>query len=230
MIETMGWDEFKDRFRWRQGEHLTAIAPTGAGKTTLLAELIPYRKFNIFFGTKMRDGMYDEIISRHGFRRIESVDDIRRFDNNLILWPKKRPTIRETVNAQVEAFKHALDVIVDQGAWTVWVDEAKYLAEFLKLRPELTFCLEQLRSNGSSIITGAQRPAWLPLSVLSNSTHVFMWKTTLDTDAKRLSDIGGIDAREVMEEARKLGKHEFLYIKTRGTEAHIIRSQVERKR
>lgn len=216
-------------FRWRQGEHLAAIAPTGAGKTTLFSELMPYRKYNIMFGTKPADSTYDKIL-KQGYVRIESVSEIRSYHKNYLLWPRQRKTIPETLIAQREAFQDAFNFIVAQRAWTVWVDESKYIAEMLKLKTELTFCLEQLRSIDATVICGAQRPAFLPLSVLSNSSHIFMWKTTLDTDAKRLGDIGGVDAREVMNIAKTLDRHEFLYIRTRGTDAKIIRSQVERSK
>jgi len=227
VIQPTPWEQLKREFRWRQGEHLAAIAPTGAGKTTLFSELMPYRKYNIMFGTKPADDTYDWIL-KNGFQRIESVDEIRSYHNNYLLWPSQRKTIPQTLIAQRKAFAEAMDVIVHQRSWTVWVDESKYIAEMLKLRTELTYCLEQLRSIDATVICGAQRPAFLPLSVLSNSSHIFMWKTTLDTDAKRLGDIGGVDAKQVMLEAKTLDRHEFLYIRTRGTEARIIRSQVER--
>jgi len=227
VIQPTPWEQLKREFRWRQGEHLAAIAPTGAGKTTLFSELMPYRKYNIMFGTKPADDTYDWIL-KNGFQRIESVDEIRSYHNNYLLWPSQRKTIPQTLIAQRKAFAEAMDVIVQQRSWTVWVDESKYIAEMLKLRTELTYCLEQLRSIDATVICGAQRPAFLPLSVLSNSSHIFMWKTTLDTDAKRLGDIGGVDAKQVMLEAKTLDRHEFLYIRTRGTEARIIRSQVER--
>lgn len=228
MLEHTPWEQLKREFRWRQGEHLAAIAPTGAGKTTLFSELMPYRKYNIMFGTKPADSTYDKIL-KQGYVRIESVTEIRSYHKNYLLWPRQRKTIPETLIAQREAFQDAFNFIVAQRAWTVWVDESKYIAEMLKLKTELTFCLEQLRSIDATVICGAQRPAFLPLSVLSNSSHIFMWKTTLDTDAKRLGDIGGVDAREVMNIAKTLDRHEFLYIRTRGTDAKIIRSQVERK-
>jgi len=227
VIQPTPWEQLKREFRWRQGEHLAAIAPTGAGKTTLFSELMPYRKYNIMFGTKPADDTYDWIL-KNGFQRIESVDEIRSYHNNYLLWPSQRKTIPQTLIAQRKAFAEAMDVIVQQRSWTVWVDESKYIAEMPKLRTELTYCLEQLRSIDATVICGAQRPAFLPLSVLSNSSHIFMWKTTLDTDAKRLGDIGGVDAKQVMLEAKTLDRHEFLYIRTRGTEARIIRSQVER--
>jgi hypothetical protein len=228
LFEATPWEQLKAEFRWKQGEHLAAIAPTGAGKTTLFSELMPYRKHNIMFGTKPADSTYDRIL-KQGYQRIESISEVRSYHSKYLLWPHQRKSIKDTLIAQRDAFMEAMDVIVGQGAWTVWVDESKYIAEMLKLRTELTYCLEQLRSIDATIICGAQRPAFLPLSVLSNSSHIFMWKTTLDADAKRLADIGGVDAKEVMSIAKTLDRHEFLYIRTRGTDAKIIRSQVERK-
>jgi hypothetical protein len=222
------WEDFKKDFRWYQGEHLAAMAPTGAGKTTLFKELMPFRKYNIMFGTKPADDLYDDII-RSGYMRISSMSEVKPWHHNYLLWPKTQKTIPQTLLVQRAAFREALDVIVQQKAWTVWIDESKYLAEMLKLRTELTYCMEQLRSNKSTIICGAQRPAWLPASVLSNSTHVFLWKTTDRNDQIKLADIGGIDAKEVRGQARGLGEHEFLYIRSRGTSTKIIRTQVKEK-
>lgn len=224
----MPWAEFKSKFRWGQGEHLAAMAPTGAGKTTLFSELMQYRGYNLMFGTKRDDKTYEEILRKPGWRRVESIHDIKPWDKNVLLWPQMRRTIPEHVMLQQATFRDALDVVVKQKAWTVWIDEAKYLSEFLKLRNELTYCLEQLRSVNATIICGAQRPAYVSPSVLSNSSHVFLWKTTNRNDLQRLSDVGGIDAKEVSNELKMLGKFEFLYIQTRGTEAKVIRSQVER--
>jgi hypothetical protein len=228
VVDRIPWEQFKQQFRWKQGEHVAAIAPTGAGKTTLMSELMQYRKYNIMFGTKPADKLYDEILKK-GFRRIESIHDVKPWDEKVLLWPHQRETIKQTTLAQRESFMDALNIIVKQRSWTVWMDEVKYIAQFLGLAGEVTYCLEQLRSIDATIICGAQRPAWLPLSVLSNSSHVFIWKTTFNDDAKRLADIGGVDSKEVAALAKTLDTHEFLYIHTRGTEAKIIRSQVERK-
>lgn len=228
MIEDINWEEFKTRFRWSPGEHLTAVAPTGAGKTTLFSELMPFRKYNIMFGTKPADSTYDKIL-RQGYKRIESVSEIRSYHHKYLLWPKYGNTIRETKIKQRAAFLEAMDTIVNQQSWTVWVDESKYIAEMLQLKGELTFMLEQLRSVNATVISGAQRPAFLPVSALSSATHIFFWKTTHDADKKRLSDIGGINDKEIAGVLDTLGKHEFLYIKTRGTESKVLRSQVGRR-
>lgn len=230
MLPIIPWEQFKSEFRWRQGEHLSAIAPTGAGKTTLLRQLIPYRKASIFFGTKVADKQYARLVNRDGFRRIESVREIRpHLGMKWLLWPRQRKTIPETIIAQRTAFSEAMDAIVKDRAWTVWVDEAKYLTEMLRLGTELTFCLEQLRSIDATVICGAQRPAYIPRSALSNSTHVFLWKTTDADDLRRLSDIGGIDRQEVRAELSTLDDHEFIYIRTRGTSSKMVRTQVKER-
>lgn len=226
-IPAIGWDDFVRRFRWAQGEHLAAVAPTGAGKTTLLLSLVPIRGHSIFFGTKPDDPLYHELIRKHGFRRIESVDQIRSYDSKLLLWPSPVPNdIEATMKKQQAAFARAINMVVAQGAWTVWLDESKYMAENLGLKTLLTYLLEQSRSINVTVICGAQRPAWLPASTLPNSTHIFLWKSNKREDAQRLADVGGIDAKLITETLKTLGAHEFVYVKTRGTEAQVVRSQV----
>jgi hypothetical protein len=226
-IPAAGWEDFVRRFRWGQGEHLAAVAPTGAGKTTLLLSLIPYRGHSIFFGTKPDDPLYHELIKKHGFRRIESVEEIKHYDTKLLLWPKPvAKDIKATMVKQQTAFARAINMVVGQGGWTVWLDESKYMAENLGLKMLLTYLLEQSRSINVTVICGAQRPAWLPASTLPNSTHIFLWKSNKREDAQRLADVGGIDSKLIIETMKTLGAHEFIYIKTRGTESHVVRSQV----
>lgn len=226
MIETVGWNDFLRQFRWNQGEHVAIIAPTGAGKTTLERQLMPYRGTNLVFGTKAADKQYDRMIRVDGFKRVESVKEIRPWHNNVLLQPKYNGSIPDLVLRQRAAFAEAMDMVVSQRRWTTWFDEAKYMSEFLKLRTQVTYCVEQLRSLEATIVCGAQRPAWLPASVLSNASHVFLSKTTNREDAQKLADVGGIDAREVRDTAVTLRPFEFLYIHTRGTEASILRTKV----
>jgi len=226
-MEYTPYAEFKSRLRWSQGEHVALIAPTGAGKTTVMREILAYRKYSIFFGTKKQDRLYDTIV-RSGYKRVETIADIKPWDDKIILWPKHERTIPATLAKQKVRFTEAMDLIAYQGGWTAWFDECKYMAEMLGLRTQLTFCQEQLRSNHGTNVSGAQRPVWLPRSVLSNASHVFLWKTTDSDDAKRLGDIGGVDKRSLMREAQTLGKHEFIYVHTRGTESIMMRSQVGR--
>jgi len=226
-IESVSWPEFKRRFKWLQAEHVAVIAPTGAGKTTLIRELLPQRSHVVFLGTKRQDKLYNQLLA-DGYYRVESFSDIKPWMKRVLLWPKHTDTIPGTIAKQRARFQTAFDRIASQGGWCVVADECKYIAEMLKLSTHLTFCQEQLRSNFGTNVSGAQRPFWLPRSVLSNASHVFIWKTTDPDDLKRLSDIGGINKRLVASELATLGKHEFIYIHTRGTETAMMRSQVRK--
>jgi hypothetical protein len=226
-IPALPWADFVNRFRWRQGEHVAAVAPTGAGKTTLLLELIPLRRHSIFFGTKPDDPLYHKLVNKHGFRRVESIDEMRSYDERILLWPKPvKNDIRATMRKQQHAFAAAINMIISQGGWTAWLDESKYMAENLGLKQLLTYLLEQSRSIKVTVICGGQRPAWLPASTLPNSTHLFLWKSNKREDAQRLADVGGIDAKMITEQLKTLDEHEFIYIKSRGTSSQVVRSQV----
>lgn len=222
--------EFRKQFRWKQGEHVVVVAPTEAGKTTLLTNLMPYRGANLFFGTKVADPLYRHMVRNMGYTRVDHMAEIRPWHNNkILLWPHKGKDIADTMLIQQQVFHEAInDIAMKEKPWTLWLDEAKYMAEQLRLGRDITFAVEQFRTIHGTIICGAQRPAYLPQSVLSNASHAFLWKTTHRDDAMKLADMGGIDAKEIRDEALTLGAHEWIYIHTRGTVATSLRSQVER--
>lgn len=233
-MEPIDWQGFRKKFRWLQGEHLAVIAPTESGKTTLLVKLLPYRKANLFFGTKLKDPLYTYMIEKLGYTRVDSITEVRSWHTDsegrtrILLWPHKGKDIPDTMRIQAEAFREALnDIAMHERPWTLWLDEAKYMSEQLRLGKDISYCVEQFRTIKGTIICGAQRPAWIPPSVLANTKHAFIWKSTNRDDAQRLADMGGIDARAVRDELLTLDEYEWLYIYTRGTTSRVLRSKVE---
>lgn len=227
LIPRVSWQQFQREFRWKPGEHVAIIAPTGAGKTHLTRNILPLRKYVIFFGTKQDDAEYRRMLAE-GYKRIESIDEVKAWHDKYLLWPRFKDSIMEFMNRQRQVFMHALDVVTKQGSWTLVIDEAKYLGEQLGLKRELTYAFEQLRSIKATIVAGAQRPKLIPLSMLTNASHVFLWKTGFKDDAARLADIGGVNSKLVAEIATTLDAHEWIYIHTRGTQSRMIRSQVRK--
>lgn len=226
-IDKIQWHEFLQRFRWNQGEHVTIIAPTGWGKTTLELGIIDKRKYSIFFATKRDDPLYHKLIRKHGFERVERFRDVMPWQDKILLWPHHRPVIRQTTKYQAQVFREALDKAVAQMRWTLWFDEAKYMVGQLGMEPEITFANEQLRATGGTVINVGQRPRFMGVSSRTNASHVFLTKTNDAADTKTLSDIGGVNARELAKESLTLDRHECIYVATRGNNATLYRTQVK---
>jgi hypothetical protein len=207
---------------WRQGEHVSIIGPTGCGKTTLESRLLDVRDSVVVFVTKI----YDDTISRDfpGYERIEKWPPPRTWQNKVLLWPRPEGTIRETYRKQRGIFKDALDRIFRERNWCVVFDEQHYMCKQLGLDVENAMLLQQGRSSGLSVVNGTQRPSWVPVVTYSSATHAMIWRTTFRDDLRRLSELGGVDMRELQANLLRLGKHDFIYVNTR--RGDIMRSQV----
>lgn len=230
LYENLEWPKLIERFckgksAWKPGEHVALVGPTGVGKTTLLARILKPRPYKIVFVTKT----YDPTITKD-FKGYDVVEEWPRRgspnSNNILLWPKAdKGGIRATIEKQKAVFKHALDRIYQDRNWTVVFDEQHYMSTTLGLAPEIAMYLHQGRSSGLSVVNGTQRPAWVPVVTYSASTHGFLWKTTFQEDLKRVSDLGGLDRKELAAQMLTLGKHDFVYIDTR--KGYTARSKVK---
>lgn len=212
--DNVDWATFRRRFKWRQGEHALAVAPTGGGKSTLLEDVLRSHKYVVVFVTKGRDPTFENRYLKNGYRRIHSWPP-PSYANRVLLWPKAGSTIRETVANQKRVFRHALDSIFQTPGWTVCVDEEHYICSTLGLSDEVAMYLHQGRSSGLTLANGTQRPAWIPVVTYSSSDHAFLWRTNDPTDLKRLSMLGGINAKELAHNMLTLGKHDVIYVPAR---------------
>ena len=214
-------NDFIRKFRWSQGEHLTVVAPTGRGKTTLLSRLLPMRRNVVIFGTKFMDPTFKEFKGYEVYREWPKRGDVPSHHRRIVLWPEYKGTLAESKKNQQRVFEHALNrIFVDHG-WTVVFDEEHYLSKDLGFGDEIATYLHQGRSSGLTVVTGTQRPAWVPVVTYSASTHAFLWKNTHAEDMKRLANLGGIDAKELAHNMLRLGKYDFIYVNTAETMAPI---------
>lgn len=223
--DTVPWNDLNRLIQstWEQGEHVMVNGPTGVGKTTLIAKILGVRRYVVMFVTKT----YDKTITDN-FKDFEIIREWppRFTQEKVLLWPKQGKTIRETIAIQRRVFRKAMDSIFTDRNWTTVFDEQNYICKELGLEEENKMFQHQGRSSGLSVVNGAQRPAFVPLITMSGSTHYFLWQNTLKADLTRLSDIGGVDKRELEANMLTLSKHEFIYINSRARLA--VRSQVER--
>lgn len=226
IAEVLTWQDFQDRFKWSQGEHLTVLGPTGNGKTTLVTQLLERQPWVVFFGTKPRDETLDKLRA-DGYRRIKEWRDRSPLDNRVLLWPDSKRL--DSVTKQRAVFLEALDEIFQAGAWTIVFDEVLEFVEELKMPLTVKRFLRQGRSSKIAVVSGSQRPVDVPLLCYSQATHLFLWRTTDAKDTKRFSEISGnVDKRAIERQLMSLpDRHSFLYVNTRTGDMSVSRVELE---
>lgn len=208
------WEIFLDDvFVWRNGEHVGVIGPTGQGKTTLFMHLLPLHRFVVAFATKPRDDTMEALVDtgyvvHERWRSISAVDYPRR-----VLWPNA--TKLDSVDYQREVFDDAFRRIYVEGGWTVAIDELWYVDEILRLERRIMQYLAQARSMRISLLLATQRPAFIPLAVYDQSTHLLFFRDNDEVNLKRLSGIGWRSANLVRRVIANLEPFQFLYVNTR---------------
>jgi hypothetical protein len=113
------------------------------------------------------------------------------------------------------------------GGWLPYLDELRFITDYLKLKADVELLLLQGRSLGAGVWSSVQRPRHIPLEAYDQAGHIFMWQTADLSMQDRLSELGGGSVNPDLIEAglNDLSFHEFLHIDTaRGT---IVKTEVE---
>lgn len=209
------WDEFiTQHFVWQRGEHVGLIGPTGQGKTTMIFNLFPLHPYTVVFGTKPKDESMDAFVAS-GFLRLEHWKsiDARQFPRRVV-WPHPR-NLGEMVPVQRSVFTDAMEKIYAEGNWDVIIDEGYYIDEVLRLGSLLRIYFTQARAMKISIVLATQRPAWVPVEVYDQSTHLFFWRDNDARNLRRLREVSVIHADAIREIVPNLEMHQVLYLNTR---------------
>lgn len=216
----LSWREHFDSLRWAQGDHLLISAPTKAGKTTMMRQLVEKRSHVVVFVSKMQDPTFSRDF--RGWDRLEDWPSggPRSWQNRVLLWPKPiKNNIRGTMLKQREVFANALNEILTQGNRCVVIDESLMMNDpkLLNLGTEIGMAHYYGRSAGITMVDLTQRPSWIPRVIYSSVTHAYIASTKDREDAKRLSEMGGIDAKEVSHNLMRLPtRHDYLYLNPLG--------------
>lgn len=185
------------------------------------------RPYTVIFANKRRDETAEKFLKRGYIRMSEWRDITPEFHPDVyprrILWP---PAGRMgKLSSQRRIFEKAIDKIAAEEGWTLYIDDAIYVAdqEMLRLRPEYRDSLYRLRSSGITIISGIQRPSGVPRELYSQVRHIFFWHTNDEADLDRIQGIGGLSGKQLRSTVQRLDFHEALYVDTQ-TE-RMVRTQ-----
>ena len=196
--------------RWKQGEHIFVVGDTGEGKTYLEEKLLKYRHSVLYLKSKPDD------IKFPTFRKIKSTFDVGkwRFDDagklvtKWLIEPKSNSYLD-----QRQEFKRAYDKAWHEGGWTVVVDEAFFQTKKLHLGDDIDMLVTQGRSKHITMVVGCQRPAWISLFPMSQSTHAFIF----GCEGKDLKRLGEAYTPRIIKPVQELNaeKHDFVYYNRR---------------
>lgn len=213
-VALLPWESFVERFRWRQGEHVALIGPTGSGKTNAAFWLLPMRQYVVILGTKPKDISLEKFGKRHGYKRIKEWGKLspKRWPRR-ILWPEARSV--DAAAKQAAAFSAAMSRIYVEGGWTLYVDELWFFCHVLKLTHLIKVYLQQARSLQISLVVSSQRPAWIPVEVFDQSTHLFFYRDNDERNLSRMSGIGWLSANQIKLAIASLPEFHVLYVNTR---------------
>lgn len=208
---------------WNQGDHVLVTGGTGSGKTLLARQLDEIRiqrgSIVIVFVCKLKP---DDTITTHYNKRDGWVrwttwkKRPNMTETKILFWPKVEGlSPRDATALMKREFENALEEIGKQGKWTIHLDEGLFITSpaYLNLGPVVGMMYALMRSSKGTLITLAQRPAHMPVSIYANLSHAFVGRASELPDLKRLADMDSqTNSRDLQRMINQNGKHDFIWI------------------
>ncbi len=221
------WSAIEPDFlaRWDQGQHLAVFGPNGTGKShfafTVAEDRVALRGAScVILANKPRDKSLSSLAAK-GWRRIAEWPPgyEERLGRRVILWPRYPGPSNPRANRRV--FMRALDGIMREGNWLVVLDEARYWVEQMGLRTQLDEMWTASRSNGITLVAGAQGPSWINTAMREELQWGAFFRPQHRERAMDVADITG--DRRLWPVLMGLRRHEFIlgqlrtdtYVRTR---------------
>jgi energy-coupling factor transporter ATP-binding protein EcfA2 len=176
------------------------IGKTGCGKTTLAKFLIEdeTKPYSVTWNPKGSDNVF-----KWNQTHVTTLRDLQDCEDNRIVYTPS-PIVAEDENDQYDFFYW----IYERKYTRLYIDEATAIVYSANKPPRyLTAVLNRGRERGISSLTATQRPSGVPMNILSESEHYYVFKTLLPQDKQRIQFITGIS----VEDQESLDDYQFYY-------------------
>lgn len=180
------------------------IGATGTGKTYLARFLIEDvdKPHSVVYDTKP-----SEAIAEWDHEFIESIDELQEIDpgkQRRVIYRPSRFEMRDVV-VQDKFFEW----VYVNGSRRVFIDEAGSIAGGSNPGYNLQDCLTRGREKGVSTLVGTQRPARIPVVLMSEAEHYYIFRLNWPYDREKVTELtgGNITVRDQL----TLNEYEFFY-------------------
>lgn len=175
------------------------IGKTGCGKTTLARFLIEdYAKpYSVSWNPKGSDS-----INSWDQKHVSTLTELRAADEPRLIYTPD-PFLAEDQRTQEDLFYW----VYERKYTRFYLDEATTVVYGVRVPRGLLALINRGRERGVSTLTATQRPSGVPMNILSESEHYYVFKTLLPQDRQRVEAITGI----TVEDQASLNDHEFFY-------------------
>lgn len=216
-MQELSYQEFLDTFqgKWQQGEHVAIIGPTGSGKTYVAQDIKLMRSRLVVIATKSKD----ETLSKYkGFKKRDTWPP--DFNEKQVLFWKKPKSLTDFRGVQIAIYGVMAD-LYKYGSWTIYFDDLFFVSSTLKLKEPLRMFYTQVRSNDVSIVASIQRPFWVPVEAVSQSSYSLMFPTRDEKDIKRVAEGMGLYYPALNNAISELEQYEFLLLEHGKDPVHV---------
>lgn len=182
----------------RRGDRVFVAGQTGSGKTTLVQVLLEHREYVVVLDVKgtMKWG---------GYTIFDQLKQLQKSDPEKIKRMIYKPRFEELSDRAV--MNRFFQWIYVRGNTTLYVDELAGVCTGDNYPHYYGACLMRGRELGVEVISGAQRPTYIPQIAMSEAEHVYSFKLKMIRDRDRMEALTGIPSDQIS----ALHKREFLY-------------------
>lgn len=169
----------------KSNEHVFVAGRTGSGKTYLTRKYLAGYKHVVVLDTKGKIEWPE--IPEEEKTLVTKLSELEKAQTPKIIY---RPNWSELDFAYYDAF---FQWVYARQNTIVWVDEVMSICPNpLKIPSYYKACLTRGRELGIGVWSLTQRPAGIPLVVMSEATHFFVFELNMKEDRKRLTEITGM--------------------------------------